>query len=190
MRHQKARYRLNRFTSWRKATLKSIARNILIHQSIKTTLNKAKAAQPLVEGLITLSKAGTLVAKRESFKILGAHRLVKLLFEEVGPRFAGRQSGYTRVINLGQRRGDNAKLVIFELTEIKKKEKRPRKKKKLGRAESEMPAPQALTQEGPAAEKKAATQAQVKQKPPLTKKPAKNFLGGIKNIFKKKSDSL
>lgn len=162
-----------------------------MHQSIKTTLNKAKAAKSLIEELINLSKSNTLAAKREGFRILGGHKLVKLLFEEVGPRFAGRQSGYTRIINLGQRRGDNAKLVIFELTEIQKKEKKLRKKKKQSQAEAETSRPQPLKEEGLPQEKKTIAPTQgPKEKPPLTKRPVKKFLGGIKNIFKKERDSL
>ena len=188
MRHRKSRFRLNRFTSWRKATLRSMARNLLMHQSIRTTLNKAKAARPLIEELISLSKSNTLSAKREGFRILGEHKLVKVLFEEVGPRFNSRQSGYTRIINLGQRRGDDAQLVILELTEIQKKEKKLRKKEK--QAQSQITRPEPPTGEGAAQEKKTTVQTQVKEKPPLTKKPAKRFLGGIKNIFKKERDSL
>ena len=179
---------LNRFTSWRKATLKSMAQALVLHQSIKTTLTKAKAARPLVEELVSLAKANTLTAKRRAFDILGAHELVKLLFDQVGPRFAKRQGGYTRIINLGSRRGDNAKTVIFEFTEIQKKEKKAPKKEKEAKVQAE--APGTVKEEKSAEEKKSAAATQVIQKPPLTKKPAKKFLGGIKSIFKKKSDSL
>ncbi|MCM8763371.1 MAG: 50S ribosomal protein L17, partial [Candidatus Omnitrophica bacterium] len=121
MRHQKSRYQLNRFTSWRKATLVSLAKNLLIHQSIKTTKVKAKAARRLVERLISLGKENTLSAKRRAYQILGEHRLVSLLFNEIASRFGNRNGGYTRILPLGRRRGDNASLVIFELTEKKVK---------------------------------------------------------------------
>ena len=188
MRHRKARNHLNRFTSWRKATLRSMGRALVSHQSIKTTLTKAKAARPLVEELISLAKANTLTAKRKAFSILGEHKLVKILFDEVGPRFAKRQGGYTRIINLGTRRGDNAKEVIFEFTEIQKKEKKAIKKHKGEKPEGAIH--EADKEKQPTEEKKPATATQVIEKPPLTKKPAKKFLGGIKSIFKKKSDSL
>ena len=121
MRHKKQRNLLNRFTSWRKSTLYSLARSLLIHQRIRTTLHRAKAVRPLAEKLISLAKLNTLAAKRQAAKILNDHQLVSMLFSDIGPRFAKRQSGYTRIINLGVRRGDDAKLVIFELTEIKEK---------------------------------------------------------------------
>jgi len=161
MRHRLKRLQLNRNTSWRKATLKSLARNLLIQQSIKTTKTKAKAVKPLADKLISLAKLNTLSARRRAFSILGEHRLVSLLFNDIGPRFKDRIGGYSRIISLGARRGDSAELVILELTEIKKKEL-----------------------------KKPKTDVAVKQKPPITKKPPKKFLGGLRNIFKKKSDSL
>ncbi len=187
MRHRKSRFQLNRFTSWRKATLRSLARALVLHQSIRTTLTKAKAVKPLAEELVGLAKTNTLTAKRRAFDILSAHKLVKVLFDEIGPRFAKRQSGYTRIINLGSRRGDNAKVVILEFTEIQKKEKKAAKKHKEAKAQ-EKPSETAAPEKKPAQEKKAATQ--VIEKPPLTKKPTKSFLGGIKNIFKKERDSL
>ncbi len=171
MRHRKKRLDINRFTSWRKATLKSMAANLFIHQSIRTTCAKAKAVRPLVEKLVSLAKVNTLFAKRRAFIMLGDHKLVSVLFSEIGPRFVNRVGGYTRIIKIGSRRGDNAEVVIFELTEIKKKEPKKLKEKIVEEKEH---------QENTA----------IKEKPPIVKKPAKKFLGGIKSIFKKKSDSL
>lgn len=179
MRHRKSKHQLNRFTSWRKATLKSLARNILKDQSIKTTLSKAKAARPVVERLITLSKSSTLAAKREAFAVLGEHKLVSLLFTEIGPRFAGRTGGYTRILGLGSRRGDNAPMAILELSEIKKKERKKHLKEKV-----KEPEVTAAPEEAPK------TPTVVKEKPPVTKKPSKKFLGGLRSIFKKERDSL
>jgi len=188
MRHAKAKSLNNRFTSWRQATLKSLIRNVLIQQSIRTTLKKAKYARSEVEKLITLAKSNTLAAKRKAFQILGDHRLVSFLFTEIGPRFAKRTGGYTRIINLGARRGDNAPMVIFELTEIKKKEIKKHKKDKAAKPVEESK-PEAI-EEKPGAENKAQPQVAVKEKPPITQKPQKKFLGGLKNIFKKERDSL
>ncbi len=137
MRHKKSRLVLNRFTSWSKSTLTSLAKNLLIYQSIKTSKHKAKVVKPLIEKLISLAKRNTLTAKRQAFRILGSHKLVNLLFNEIGPRFAKIQGGYTRIISLGSRRGDNAQIVILELTEIKKKEVRKPKKEKEVKAEEE-----------------------------------------------------
>jgi len=185
MRHAKAKNQLNRFTSWHKATLKALARSILIYQSVKTTKAKAKAAQPLVENLITLAKEDSLAAKRRAYAILCDHNLVSQLFNDIGKRFTNRVGGYTRILGLGSRRGDNAEMVIFELTEIKKKEKRKPTKKE----ETKTGKP-AVSEEKPAEEKKTKTATAVKEVPPETRKPTKKFLGGIRNIFRKKSDSL
>lgn len=183
MRHRKKRLQLNRFTSWRKATLLSLARNLLIHQSIRTTKVKAMAVKPLIEKLITLAKENTLAAKRRAYKILGDHKLVSILFNDMGLRFNNRTGGYVRILNLGPRRGDSAKLAILELTEIKKKEIRKPKKE-----EEKKPLP---AKEKPVEKIKPRTETAVKEeKHPEKKKPLKKFLGGIRSIFKKERDYL
>ena len=188
MRHAKRRNKLNRFSTWRKATLISLAKNILIYCGIKTTITRAKVSKPLVEKLISLAKSNTLAAKREAFKILGEHKLVSKLFSEIGPLFAKRESGFTRVISLGKRRGDDADVVIFELTERKPKEvKKAKKGKEVKVAEGT-----SKQEESPkeAEVKKHEAAPAVKEKHPAANKPAKKFLGGLKNIFKKERDSL
>lgn len=190
MRHRKAHSLNNRFSSWRKATLKSLARNLLVHQSITTTAPRASSVQPLVEKMISLAKENTLSAKRKVYALLGDHKLVSILFNEIGPRFANRGSGYTRILGLGLRRGDGAELALLELTEIKKKETRkPKKSKETKRADDgtgQEIAPQEIS-----GEKKAKPDTAVKgEKPILTKKPHKKFLGGIRSIFKKERDAL
>lgn len=187
MRHKKTKYQLNRFTSWRKATLKSLARNLLIEQRIRTSRVKAKAVRPLVEQLVTLARKNTLFAKRRAASILNNdHNLVKHLFEEIGPRFQKRTGGYTRIINLGPRRGDNMPLVIFELTEIKEKPKKEKKKKEKSSVQEE------AKPEKPVEENKPKAHPETKEKPAVEKKgkPEKKFFKGIKNIFKKERDSL
>ena len=190
MRHKNKKLQLNRFTSWQDATIKSLARNLVIYETMRTTLHRAKAVRPLAEKLISLAKSNTLSAKREAFRILGDHKLVALLFNEIGPRFAKRASGYTRIINLGRRRGDDAKIVIFELTELKPKVKKVKKAKEVkekGAEEAVEVSPEAAAGE----EKKTETREDaVKEKPPVSKKPSKKFLGGIRSIFKKERDSL
>ncbi len=187
MRHKKLKSLNNRFTSWRKATLISLAKSLLIHQTIVTTKTRASSAQPLVERLISLAKDNSLAAKRRAYKIIGDHRLVSLLFNEIGPRFKNRTGGYTRIFNLGLRRGDNAQQVIFELTEIKKKEKKKPKKAK-GQEEK---APEAIQQPEAVEEKKTKTEVAPKEeRPPISKKPTKKFFGGLRKIFKKERDSL
>ncbi len=181
MRHKNKKLQLSRFTSWHKATLNSLARNIVIHQSIRTTLSRAKAVRPLVEKLISLAKANTLSARRQAFEILGDHLLVSRLFKETGPLFEKRKSGFTRIISLAKRRGDNASLVVFELTEKKIKEKKKKvKAKDIHPHEHEVKEEVAQPAEKPEVERKIEKE----------KKPNKKFLGGIRNIFKKERDSL
>ncbi len=190
MRHGKKRLQLNRFTSWHNATLKSLARNVIIHQSVKTTLSRAKAVRPLVEKLISLAKENTLSAKRQAFKVLGDHKLVAMLFKDIGPLSAQRNSGYTRVISLVKRRGDNAQIVIFELTDKKIKEVKKAKKGKEANLKPKTEGP-LEAQEDAGVEKKVKEPATlVKDRQETAKKPNKKFLGGIRSIFKKQRDSL
>jgi len=192
MRHAKKRLQLSRFTSWHEATIKSLVRNVVIHQSIKTTLTRAKASRQIIEKLITLAKENTLFARRQAQKVLGEHKLVNLLFNEIGPRFSKRNSGFTRIIGLGRRRGDDAEMVIFELTEIKKKEAKKAKTAKEAKVQptqqaDEKPEEKSVKEKSPEEKKPEAT---VKENPAKDKKPQKKFIGGIRNIFRKKSDSL
>lgn len=118
MRHKIAGNKLGRNSSWRKATVRDIAKATLIQQRIKTTEAKAKEARKLVDKLITLGKKGSLAHKRRAFSILCDHKLVSELFSKIAVRFAQRQGGYTRIIKLAtNRKGDNAKVVFLELTE-------------------------------------------------------------------------
>src|SRR5262245_56706891 len=117
MRHNIAGNKLSRNQSLRKATVRDLARATLIRQRIMTTKAKAKQARKLVEKLITLGKGGTLADKRRAFSILTDHELVSRLFNRTSPLFKNRMGGYTRIIQLGNRAGDNAQLVFLELTE-------------------------------------------------------------------------
>lgn len=117
MRHGIAGNKLSRNSSLRKATVRDIAKATIIKQRICTTRAKAKEARKLVDKLITLGKKGALADKRRAFAILCDHKLVSSLFSKTSPRFKNRVGGYTRIIPLGNRRGDNAQLVFLELTE-------------------------------------------------------------------------
>ena len=196
MRHRVTRFRINRFTSWRKATVRSLVRSLLIYQSIKTTKVRARMAKQLADKLISLAKENSLAAKRKAFSILQDHALVSKLFGDIASRFPVKNGGYTRILGLGSRRGDNAELVILELTNLKKKEiKHPKKKKDAAQGQEEAlqkPGGVAAPQEQKEQPQKPKTAAAVKEKekPPITKKPSKNFLGGLRRIFKKERDSL
>ncbi len=117
MRHHKAGNRLSRNSTLRKATMRDLARATLIRQRICTTKAKAKEARKLIDRLITLGKKRTLSARRKAFSILCDHQLVSQLFNNIASRFNLRNGGYTRIISLSHRRGDNAQLVFLELTE-------------------------------------------------------------------------
>ncbi|MCK9594415.1 MAG: 50S ribosomal protein L17 [Candidatus Omnitrophica bacterium] len=190
MRHKKAKDNLNRITSWRKATLISMVKSLLKYQRIKTTLVRAKMVRSIADKLITMAKKNTLAQKRQANQILSDHKLVSVLFEDIGPRFAKRQSGFTRILKLGFRRGDNAELVVLEFTEIKENKKKTAKAETAAKTEHPS-APQehaekdrSAEQDRPKAEHKAG------EKPAAGPKPAKKFLGGIRDIFKKERDSL
>ncbi|PIQ90501.1 MAG: 50S ribosomal protein L17 [Candidatus Omnitrophica bacterium CG11_big_fil_rev_8_21_14_0_20_41_12] len=189
MRHAKKRMQLGRFTSWHDATIRSLAKNMIICQSIKTTLTRAKASKQMVDKLVTLAKKNTLFARRQAQKVLGEHKLVNLLFTEIGPRFSSRSSGFTRIIPLGKRRGDDAEMVIFELTELKKKE--PKKAKKAKDEKPQLAAEKTeVGHDKTTQDQKKETKAPAKVNPVDEKKPPKKFMGGLRTIFRKKSDSL
>jgi len=128
MRHGKRRTRFGRQQSHRKATLKALARSVLLHQRIKTTHTKAKEARRVVDKIITVAKTDSLAARKRAYAILGDRDLVVKLFKEIVPLFAKRQGGYTRIIPFDFRKGDGASMVFLELTE-KKPEKKPEKPK-------------------------------------------------------------
>lgn len=122
MRHNKSGRKLNRNSSHRKAMFKNMARAVFTHETIRTTEAKAKELRGVVDGLITLALKNDLHARRQAFKVLGNHKLVQHLFDEVGPRYTGGQGGYTRIVKLAHvRAGDAAPMVIFELTKLAEK---------------------------------------------------------------------
>ncbi len=116
MRHGKQRHKLSRDTAHRRALLRNLCRDLIEHERIKTSQAKAKAAKPEVEKLITLAKRGDLHARRKALSELGQDRfIVHKLFEEVAPRYAERNGGYTRIVKLGPRRSDATEMVFLEL---------------------------------------------------------------------------
>ena len=117
MRHNNSGRKLNRTPSHRKALLRNLAKALLAHGRITTTEAKAKTLRSVVEPLITLALKNDLHARREAYRVLGEHKLVNRLFDEIGPLFAGGGGGYTRVVKLAvPRKGDAAPMAIIELT--------------------------------------------------------------------------
>jgi large subunit ribosomal protein L17 len=115
MRHGHGLRKLNRTSSHRLAMFRNMANSLLKHETIKTTLPKAKELRRVVEPIITLGKAPTLANRRLAFNRLRDRDMVVKLFDELGPRFAQRNGGYTRILKYGFRKGDNAPMALVEL---------------------------------------------------------------------------
>src|ERR1700740_363150 len=114
MRHQKKTLKLGRTAEHRKALLANQVCSLIEHHRIKTTLAKAKAVRPLAERMVTLGKQGSLHARRMAFATLRQKDAVKKLFDQIAPRSAERNGGYTRIIRLGQRHSDSASMAFIE----------------------------------------------------------------------------
>ena len=114
MRHQNKTVKLGRSQAHRDALLANQVCSLIIHQRIRTTLAKAKAARPLAEKMVTLGKKGTLHARRTAAAYLHQADAVKKLFDEIAPRTATRAGGYTRIVKLGQRKSDSAPMAVLE----------------------------------------------------------------------------
>ncbi|HIV72959.1 MAG TPA: 50S ribosomal protein L17 [Candidatus Aquabacterium excrementipullorum] len=117
MRHGNGLRKLNRTSSHRLAMLRNMANSLIEHEAIKTTVPKAKELRRVVEPLITLAKEPTLANKRLAFDRLRNRDNVVKLFNVLGPRFKARPGGYTRILKMGFRVGDNAPMAYVELVE-------------------------------------------------------------------------
>jgi large subunit ribosomal protein L17 len=117
MRHRHGLRKLNRTSSHRLAMLRNMTVSLLRHEAIKTTVPKAKELRKVVEPIITLGKKDTLANKRLAFARLRDREIVQKLFADIGPRFANRNGGYTRILKMGFRVGDNAPMAFVELTD-------------------------------------------------------------------------
>ena len=174
MRHRKKSDKLSRSRAQRKALLKSMVRAFLISERIKTTPRKARATSAKAERLITLGKRGDLAARRQAYTFLQDHTLVARLFDDIAPRFKDVAGGYTRMMNIGFRKGDGAKMAILELTEVRKAA-RPVKKEE----ESEV---------RPEADQGHATS--LKEAPKKAAAPKAGIRQSLRKIFKKERDAL
>ena len=135
MRHQKKTIKLGRTAEHRKALLANQICSLIEHQRIKTTLAKARAVRPLAERMVTLGKNGSIHARRTALATLRQRNAVKKLFDDIAPRSAERNGGYTRIVKLGYRRSDSACMAFIEwvdmaeVVEEKATEEKKRKKK-------------------------------------------------------------
>src|SRR6516225_1941611 len=142
MRHQKKTIKLGRTAEHRKALLANQVCSLIEHERIKTTLAKAKAVRPLAEKMVTLGKSGSIHARRTALAVLRQKNAVKKLFDNIAPRSAERNGGYTRIVKLGQRKSDSASMAFIEWVDMAEVvEEKPAEEKKAKRKKAE-PRPQ------------------------------------------------
>jgi large subunit ribosomal protein L17 len=117
MRHQLSGRQLSRNAPHRRAMLRNMAVSLLQHETIRTTVPKAKELRRVVEPLITLGKIDTEAKRRLAFSRLRDAKIVAKLFGDIGPRFAARAGGYTRILHMAPRPGDNAPMALMQLVD-------------------------------------------------------------------------
>jgi large subunit ribosomal protein L17 len=153
MRHNKSGRKLGRNSGHRNAMMRNMVTSLIEHGRITTTDSRAKELRKLVDRMITLGKRGDLHARRQVSQVIRTRQVVAKLFDQIGPRFKDRPGGYTRIIKLGSRLGDNAPQSIIELVEeeftAKPKKAAPAPKAEVKKA---APAPAAAPVEEVAAE--------------------------------------
>ena len=116
MRHAVHGRKLGRTTAHRRALFRNQLESLVEHERITTTLQKAKELRPIAEKMVTKGKKDTLHARRQARRWLNRH-LVQKLFDDIAPRFAERQGGYTRILKLGPRKGDGAEMALIEFVD-------------------------------------------------------------------------
>ncbi len=168
MRHQKKTIKLGRTAEHRKALLANQVCSLIEHQRIKTTLAKAKAVRPLAERMVTLGKNGSIHARRTALATLRQKNAVRKLFDDIAPRSAERNGGYTRIIKLGYRKSDSAPMAF---TEPKPKQTEPQ--------------PTQAERAEPEKEEPVAEEEQPAEAPPSTEEPKPKK----RRWFGRKSDS-
>ena len=167
MRHLKAGRKFGRTSAHRKALFRNLVGALIQRERISTTLAKAKELRGKVEKTITLGKKGTLHARRQAFKLVPAKEAVQKVFGPLAERYAKRPGGYTRIIRIGHRKGDDAPMAFIELVDRADEAKAPSKEK----AAPEKVAKPKVT-EKKKAEPKAKESAEKKTKAPAAKKKA------------------
>ena len=115
MRHRKKGRNLSRSPSHRRALLRNMATSLFRHGRIRTTTARAKELRPYAERLVTLARRGDLHARRLAARRIADREVLGILFDDIGPRYADRPGGYTRILKLGPRKGDAADMALIEL---------------------------------------------------------------------------
>src|SRR5205823_7709146 len=189
MRHQKKTIKLGRTAEHRKALLANQVCSLIEHQRIKTTLAKAKAVRPLAEHMVTLGKNGSIHARRTALAKLRQKSAVKKLFDDIAPRSAERNGGYTRIVKLGQRKSDSAPMAFIEWVDTAEVvEEKPAEKKKAKRKEAE-PKPQKAEPEAGTPKEEEPAVAVEEEKPAETPAPAEKPKQKKRRWFGRKSDT-
>lgn len=159
MKHRIAGRRLDRTTEHRTAMFKNMVTSLLRHERIETTTPKAKELKRIADKVITLAKKGSPHARRQAYRQVRDVEVLNKLFETIGPRFAKRPGGYTRIVKIGRRAGDNAEVAMIELVErtpaeapAEKKDEKAEKKAKPA-ADKKAPAEKAEAAKKPKKEK-------------------------------------
>jgi len=189
MRHQKKTIKLGRTADHRRALLANQVCALIEHQRIKTTLAKAKAVRPIAERMVTLGKNGSIHARRRALAVLRQKNAVKKLFDDIAQRSAERNGGYTRIVKLGARKSDSARMAFIEWVDAEHVvEEKPKKEKKAKRKETEAKSQQARpeAEEPTREEPKAETPAAKEQEP--TAAPAEETKPKKRRWFGRKSD--
>jgi large subunit ribosomal protein L17 len=177
MRHQKKTIKLGRTAEHRKALLANQVCSLIEHQRIKTTLAKAKAVRPLAERMVTLGKNGSIHARRSALATLRQKNAVKKLFADIAPRSAERNGGYTRIVKLGQRKSDSARMAfiewvdLLEVVEEKPEEEKKAKRKKAEPKPAEPERAEAKVEEPTGKEEPAAKEEKPTEAPEPTEEP-------------------
>ncbi len=117
MRHRRDHRKLGRSGAHRRAMLRNLVTSLLDHEEVRTTTAKAKEARRVAERMITLGKRGSLHARRHALRTLRSRQVAAKVFDELAPRYAERPGGYTRILKLGRRHGDNAEMAILQLVD-------------------------------------------------------------------------
>ena len=187
MRHRKKTIKLGRTADHRRALLANQVCALIQHQRIKTTLAKAKAVRPLAERMVTLGKNGSIHARRRALAVLRQKSVVKKLFDDIAQRSAERNGGYTRIVKLGARKSDSARMAFIEWVDADIAEEKPKKEKKPKRKEPEAkpqqitPQAEQLSQEEPKAEAPTPGQEEPTAPPAEEPKPKKRRWFGRKS---------
>jgi large subunit ribosomal protein L17 len=188
MRHQKKTIKLGRTADHRRALLANQVCALIQHQRIKTTLAKAKAVRPLAERMVTLGKNGSIHARRRALGVLRQKSAVKKLFDDIAQRSAERNGGYTRIVKLGARKSDSARMAFIEwvdaehvVEEKPAKEKKPKKEPEAKPQQKATPETEPEEREETKAESASAKEEKPAESPTEESKPKKRRWFGRKS---------